>query len=565
MDQIFIPELRFPTVKFGARETHWDLTPLLYPGWVSNSPAALKKTLQRKVCPERLRLLVKVHEEVNGCLVGGGSRYTAIQDIRLLRNFFAWADANNHRLNIETLENIYGAWCDFLIQRYRLGEISDEWAYSSASRIGRVFDRVLGRSVSLISETRINPIRGRHSRLRRSLDKQDLEKAFRFGHLLYDIASALTKSEVFSHLPIRISLRSGETLEEWLGLFPPNKLVTLRSQREEHEREERRAARANDTSFRVRHPIINLRIEAELMIFLSQTGMNLAQAHSLKNDRFHYTSHIDGYFVRRYKERRSGEVEFEIFSEYKAIFEAYLIWRDTIFPEDNDGLLFPFIKTQGRSDDAPPTLHRLKSICDKLDITFIGPRELRSTRVNWLLRRSNDVELTAEMAQHTKETLLSVYERPSLQVAMIEIAKFHAQTDPTISPPGPGLCVSPNPVTLPTLPKHAPKPDCVNPAGCLFCQHQRDLDKLDHVWSLASFRYLKSIELVKSRHIDTENAFSSDQPAGVTVKRLTDKLQYFEKSNRVREHWVQEALARVQEEDYHPAWDGFIRLQESQR
>ena len=154
MDQIFIPELRFPTVKFGARETHWDLTPLLYPGRVGNSYAALKKTPRKKVCPERLLLLVKVHEEINGCLVGGGSRYTAIQDIRLLRNFFAWADANNHRLSMDTLENIYAVWCDFLVQRYRLGEISDEWAYSSASRIGRVFDRVLGRSVSLLSETR---------------------------------------------------------------------------------------------------------------------------------------------------------------------------------------------------------------------------------------------------------------------------------------------------------------------------------------------------------------------------------------------------------------------------
>lgn len=464
---------------------------------------------------------------------------------------------------METLESIYIGWIDFLVHKYRLGEISDEWAYSSASNLGCIFDRVLGRVTPIISETRINPIRGRHSRVRRSLDKQDLEMAFKFGHLLFDIIAALTRTIVFSPLPIVIPLRSGQTLFEWLGLLPPEKLTIPRSERERIERDRRRDARGNDMSFEVRHPVINLRIEAELMAFLSQTGMNLAQAYTLKNGQFQYVSHIGGYSVRRYKNRRSGEVDFQIYGEYRAIFESYLAWRNEIFPSDPDGLLFPFIKTQGRSEDSPPTLHRLKCICEKFDIPFVGPRELRNTRVNWLLRQSNDPELAAEMAQHTKETLLSTYERPSLQIAMVEIAKYHNRTDPTISSPGPGLCASPTPSALDTLPKFAPEPDCINPGGCLFCQHHRDIDSCDHVWALASFRHLKSIELAKSRYINQSNETNFSQPANVTIDRLTEKIQYFRESSTVRELWVREALARIEEGDYHPVWDGFIKLQEN--
>jgi len=48
-----------------------------------------------------------------------------------------------------------------------------------------------------------------------------------------------------------------------------------------------------------------------------------------------------------------------------------------------------------------------------------------------------------------------------------------------------------------------------------------------------------------------------------TMERVTAKLKYFKESSEVRALWVSEALARIEEGDYHPRWDGFIQLMEA--
>ena len=85
---------------------------------------------------------------------------------------------------------------------------------------------------------------------------------------------------------------------------------------------------------------------AELLVFVAQTGMNVAQAHNLRCTQYSYKSMVDGYEVRNYKERRKGEVLFEIFAEYKVIFNAYLEWRKEVFGATTDRL-FPFVRTRG--------------------------------------------------------------------------------------------------------------------------------------------------------------------------------------------------------------------------
>jgi hypothetical protein len=169
--------------------------------------------------------------------------------------------------------------------------------------------------------------------------------------------------------------------------------------------------------------------------------------------------------------------------------------------------------------------------------------------------------MTAEIHSHTEQTLIRTYEQPSLQVAMTEISRFHAQTDPAIAPPGPGMCVKVGtaPQALPFTPIEATAPDCVSPAGCLFCVHQRDIDSDDHVWSLASYRHLKSLELTRYRPPLKD---AGPHPAKIAIERITAKLRHFSESSRVRSLWVKEALSRIAEEHYHPQWDGFIRLME---
>lgn len=196
----------------------------------------------------------------------------------------------------------------------------------------------------------------------------------------------------------------------------------------------------------------------------------------------------------------------------------------------------------------------------KLGLQYISPQKLRKTRVNWLLRRSRDADLTAEIDQHTKETLLNIYEEPSLQVAMTEVTVFWQSHDPTIAPPAPGACVGSSPIRLANMPASATPPDCLTPAGCLWCKHQRDIDSFEHVWSLCSYRYLKTQEFAAFRPPMPSRKGVPQHPTEHAIERITEKLHFFKQSSKVREQWVEESLARIEEGHYHSDWVGLIEI-----
>lgn len=90
---------------------------------------------------------------------------------------------------------------------------------------------------------------------------------------------------------------------------------------------------------------------------------------------------------------------------------------------------------------------------------------------------------------------------------------------------------------------------------------QRDVDNQDYVWSLASFRHLKALELSTSKQTSKTHRTLS-QSADLVVTRITQKLKVFETSSLVRKGWVDESLERVAEGHHHPMWHGFIQLRE---
>lgn len=143
-------------------------------------------------------------------------------------------------------------------------------------------------------------------------------------------------------------------------------------------------------------------------MLVAQTGLNLTQARNLHLNDFFYVGHLDGYQVKEYKKRRGGVVLFEIFKDYKPHFERYLDWRRHLFPDPER--LFPFVGIGGSRPDSRCDGSRLRAICRALDFRFVCPRLLRNTRVNWLLRTTADPDLTAEMAQHAKQTMLKAGE-----------------------------------------------------------------------------------------------------------------------------------------------------------
>lgn len=294
--------------------------------------------------------------------------------------------------------------------------------------------------------------------------------------------------------------------------------------------------------------------------------MNLTQGHRLKRGPFRFQSAGDDVEVfREYKGRRGGEVEFRIFKAYRRHFERYREWIDHFVPADEDPRLFPFIyPTMIPAIDSPPNLEATKKRCKAIGLKFVGPQKLRRTRVNWLLRRTRDPDLTADEAQHSKQTLFKVYEEPNHHLAAREITTFFKLTDPSITPPGPGACVDLHrrPESVPGKPPEAPAPDCISPAGCLFCVFHRDVDSEDYVWSLASYRYLKTIELSFYKP-PSRNA--PEHPAAAVINRVTAKLEHLRQSSEIRALWVREAEDRVSEGVYHPHWDGFIQLMEISR
>lgn len=472
--------------------------------------------------------------------------------------------------SLETVEATFEHWCDFLDNRVRLKEIIRATAEGQASTVSTILTDALKRETSLIGITRLGRRRKRGSRaVGVAADKQNLADTFAFGHLCLDIIDSLPLEAIYGPLPVTISTRNGHSIEQWSGLTALQKLASLQPgyRNRSHTRTvlQIRAAWEADRTLRTRFPLVNLRILAEMMVFIGQTGINLSQARNLVVTQYAYKSTIDGYHVYAYKERAKKGVLFEIFTDYKRVFEDYLAWRARVFGETTDRM-FPFVQPKGgHQHNDIHTVKLRNEFCKPLGIPWISAQKLRNTRVNWLLRESRDPDLTAEKAQHLKQTLIRVYEKPSLQVVMREIIQFHRKGDPRLGGglmpcPAPGICDG-VPQALPDLPPEAPKPDCTNPAGCLFCGHHRDIDSEDYVWSMASMRHLNTILLRRFRPQDKGKADLAAHVA-LVLEILTIKLKWFECSNAKRKAWVDEALEKIAEGDFHLHWSYLIESAE---
>lgn len=563
--------LTFPMLEYGATQTPWDLRSLLYRGGAAARVNRVNQLIESNelgsLLAERIELVVRLHESLSDDLAGGGSRISVSNKLNVLRNFFSWVDAEEFPLSLDSAPEAFIRWSEHMIQCHRIRKMfSERTLYDLTKLVATMLDRVVGSKASLSKRIRVRKPRGNGKVPTSQSAKQSLQETFEFGRFLAAICDSLTWEVTTGPLPVKVILSSEQVLELWSGLRNPEKYAAQRkkpqTQRQIDATKAVHEAWINDKSLNTRTPLVNLRIESEMLMFIAQTGLNLKQAHTLRLEQYHYTSHLDGYQVRTYKNRREGEVLFEIFSSYKEWFERYLVWRSKWFSVDPEALLFPLVRSGGRLVDTAPQFSNLTRICGEVGIVLVRPLKLRGTRINWLLRQSQNPEQVAELAQHTVETLLRVYAEPHPQTTMLEITRFHQHNDPSISPPAPGRCVSVAPEPQDMTLKNVPEPDCINAAGCLFCMHHRDIESADHVWSLASLRHLKSLELARYRPPAHGGQTISEHPTYQVVDRLTAKLRFFEQSNPIRKEWVVEARARIHEEDYHPAWYGFIRLAE---
>jgi hypothetical protein len=577
MPEAELPNLSLPALPTGTHGTEWDLGLLLFRGATSSgrrkATDMVSHGLMGAHCPERIALFVKMHATLKANLVRGQQRsYRSVRgQLSTLFGFVKWVESNELELSLDTIKECFFSWVEHLIYRYRVKkDLKHDTAYWMVSMLGSLVGKALDYTHSepgraLIRQTRMRAPKARKRVLGSAADKENLTKTFACGHLLTDVCNVLTADVVRGTLPIHVPLRDGMELLIKGGLrnVELDPMTLSRGRDRDRSMRVRAPLLLGERAGEHRPSVVNTRIECEYLIFIAQTGMNATQAGRTPVERYRWQTEGDDLKAFRvYKGRRSGEAIFRCFRAYREHLERYVAWLEELDLNADCDLLFPFIYHTGKmpSEYDLRLLSGAKNLCEQAGIRLIKPRQLRKTRVNWLLRRHGNAQLTAEQVAHTEATLLRVYEQPHHQRAASEIVRYHAATELNMAPPGPGVCVRTGvaPELLKDALPHAPPPDCVSAEGCLSCVFHRDVMSEEYCWKLTSHRRLKVLELGLYKPPKT----APPHPADATVKILDAKLSAIGAGSEIRGIWVREAKDKVREGRYHPVWDGHIKLLE---
>lgn len=569
-------DLSFPQITTQSTKIPWDLEIFLYKGASSIDRKVVIEAIRRgdfgTVETKRIPLVFAFHEALTCFIVKGKTRITVINNLLILRDFYAWADTHSEEMTVESVVNSFCLWTECLLERVHIKQkMAERTAYSMATKMSNLIARALklegmkpGRNVLRL--TRITRPEDKKEILGIQNDKDNVKKLFEFGNILTAICSSLDVNTIRGELPIYISAPNNIVIQVAGSLLKPNlDLSTITD--ENLLRAATRSRRAMLDSEHVfeknaRFPILKLRVECELLIFIAQTGMNLSQAEQIDKSNYRWQTNGEDFDVFRvYKNRRQGDALFCCFKAYRNHFNTYLSWLEDTGLSDHDNRLFPFF---GRSmgDKGGKSAARFQStrvVFKKIGKTFYSPKTLRSNRVNWILRYTQDSKLTANMVAHDESTLLRHYEKPDYQSAATEIIQFHSNNQQAYSSPGPGVCIAERqPVTINNFSTNSPDPDCISSDGCLFCDKHRDIMNMDYCWKLSSYAYLKKLELnTLYSSVDREK-----DPNYRVLERIMKKLESISKENKNQLKWVEQANDSVRAGTFHPYWDGHIRLME---
>lgn len=542
---------------------YWDFRAFAIPGGAARGirfmrPETMEEALG-DIDEKRLPLATAFHAYVLS-LSAKGLRPSSIEKaLRNICRFYKIADEHGFAVTTDSVISTFPKVMMVRRERLLAGAIKQNEYYSFVSGVAAAVADVTGDDATHL---RISA-GGFYDWNDGGGPKQSLADTKLQGELLVRICKELTTEVVRGDVPIKINLSDSQeftircrmrlTDEELYGPVPTG------SSKERPWTIKNRAKACADKSNWRRAEAINLRVEAELLIFIGQTSMNLSQAQRLGRSDISFQSHHGGYSVTAFKHRSHSDVRFEIFTSYRKHFDQYLAWLNTIVGPDVESL-FPILALSGELRwEAKEYFLHVKRAASTLGIAFVSPRNLRKTRVNWLAERSGSPTLAAELAQHSEATLLAHYHRPNHQTSLVEITRFWQETDPFRMAPTHGDCAESQPTPEVGHDSLAPTPDCGSASGCLFCSNHRDAKSEDYVWSLTSLRSLKAVELSRTRSL-TKRAV--DQPADRVISRIDEKLRRFVAEGPPLSEWVAEAAERAREGHHHPAWAGLIALGE---
>jgi hypothetical protein len=541
-----LPDLTIKHRKIDNPEsTRWNLTPLIYEGGTKIN--VHRKTYWDEVAqlPLKSKALIDMVEQckthAEGLLDTGASVQTILCTLDILKPFFGYADAKGKR--VDTVDNICQtlfAYSEHQFTRATLKEIKHTTAYGSANQCADFLKGAFENLQFDIKQTRLKQEKKSPRAMNRSAEKLKLSVAATLANFCYELTLNFKPSSLTSgSIPILVSIDSQQVHLTGRTKQPIEVDIDFTQTYASH--------------------AFNHRVMAEVMIFLALTMANQAPTYLLRRAKFDYKPLGEKYEVREFKARRGGEVSFVIPKQYKPYFEHYLAFLDEYAPDSE--WLFPFLmKHKGFRKRTANDNENFTNLCLRYQVPWTCPSSFRGITENLLMRMSSSEKTAADYAGHAIATFRQSYEFPSQQRAMIQIATFWDENDPlTHGKPTVSLFNSPCtgvPTAVDDATNKLPKPDCINPTGCIGCVHFRDDDSFDYVWNLHSFRYLEII--ASSSHRTKETKASN---IGIDWANL--KINWFKTSKDTkRKGWVEEAQMRIEEGDYHPSWSRKIQMWE---
>lgn len=553
-------KVRIPDLQVKDTDTpQFDLRRLLFPGGAAINAKRIGKFYEScdwaAVDADRLAFITECHIAINSF----DSVATRFGMATRLKAFIVWCDKNKKRLLIDKdeLKKLYLEYDDFYFQRVTRGEVKLSSAKADITTLSILIDRVLWYPVVIYGSgltTYSRCVKAYKTGAKKAVscvaEKQSFDDTKALGHYCVDLSKALNTDNILSSLPFFfVSKVTGKQYRFPINMKPLNELhkISQAAVISSPERFKLRSPADGISGDKYRTALARLRIEAEVIIFIFQTGMNLSQVFNLRRERFKYElSGETDWVVTEYKPRANHTVNFRIFKSYKEWFKNYLAFCEENFSDDP--YLFPAIPLSKRKT-ASSAFKTLRQYIKAHGVPWVSPSVIRKTRVNFILRESGDPERTAEMHQHGVMTMKKSYMLPSQQRSARALTIFWNENAPVSRIKGGCDRI---PEVNDDKPDKAVGPDCIQPSGCLWCQKHQDIESLDYVWSLTSFKHLKTIEAARLK--------TEEIPPDLTIKRLEDKLEAFKS---IHFDWVEEAQNKVEEGSYHPTWKNIIDFMEA--
>lgn len=539
-----IPTLDFPTTALGPREAPIGLRCLLYRGGASADRRYFERLAAEGMLGEPVHDRIPLASSIHAFLTGRAptwSRRTLETHVYAIRTFYAFAEKNALPLTTTQIVTTYKAFC---------AKCREAKRPMSGYRLCVDISACLSPATGLTTTQLLTKGRVRAPRLLLGVsryDKVSNQHVLQFIRLLRDLCNGLPAEVVLGPVPVDIALSDGTT-HRISTLRQPKTSVEDMSAANRERHLTRRARQLSDQSITSQHrsPLVNLRIESELLLFIQQTGANLTPALTLGSQAWRFRSR-EGYIeLRSYKARAKSDVSFRIYPEYRRHFQSYLTWRTKLF-EDEDRL-FPFVAPlAGVSRQTKPTFKYLRALCRRIGVTFCPPSALRRSSGNWWENAAPGFGPT--FLQNRGDTFQRSYRRPNHQRLLEEGGAFFAGLREQLRPAaGPGVCAGTQPEPARASDSSAPQPDCINAGACLFCAHNRDLKSFDHVWQLVSYRDLAQHEL---RHDSTASSQGHPSSRVALIEQIGRKLCSFRELGGDWLRWIDEAERRASSGYYH--------------